>query len=379
MIRLEQFEAGRLEKGTNGYTFFVPNKINYPWQWQDPEINQLLERAAVKLGELNACARLVPNIDRFLQLHINKEAVLSSRIEGTQTNIEEALLAEEDISPERKNDWREVQNYILALRKAIDELVSLPLSSRLICNTHAVLLDSVRGEHKQPGEFRRSQNWIGGSSPANAVFVPPHHDYVPELMGDLENFLHNSDIQVPDLIRIGIAHYQFETILPFLDGNGRIGRLMIPLFLVDRQILDLPLLYLSSYFERNKGSYYDHLTFVRTRNDMQQWLKYFLQGMAETAEQGVSTLSAVLKLKLKLEQDIPGVFGRRAHAALTLLQFLFKSPVVDVSLVCMACNLSKKAANDLVSKMVEMSVLTEVTGKSRGRIFRFDPYVKLFV
>lgn len=315
MILLERYKSGHIERGTGGYNYFVPSDINAQWSWSNPEINALLEKAAIKLGELNSFARLVPNIDLFIQLHVTKEAVVSSRIEGTQTKIDEALLTEENVAPERRNDWNEVNNYIKALNQAIIDLKTLPISSRLIKKTHAILLDCVRGEHKQPGEFRKSQNWIGGSSPADAVFVPPHHQYVERLMGDLENLLHNDQISVPALVRIAIAHYQFETIHPFLDGNGRIGRLLITLFLVDSKIMEKPLLYLSSYFERNKSLYYDNLTFVRTKNDMTQWLKYFLFGVAETATQATETLSEVLKLKAELEQHINRTFGRKSHSA----------------------------------------------------------------
>jgi len=230
----------------------MPTPINDRWQWITPDINHLLESAAVKLGELNCFARLVPNIDLFIQLHVTKEAVVSSRIEGTQTNIDEALLPEEEIRPERRNDWKEVNNYITALNSAIEEFRHLPISSRLLKQTHKILLDSVRSEHKMPGEFRISQNWIGGASLADATFIPPHQEHVEALMSDLEKFLHNDDIKLPDLIRIGIAHYQFETIHPFLDGNGRIGRLLISLYLISAGKLDQPLLYPSVFFEKKR-------------------------------------------------------------------------------------------------------------------------------
>jgi Fic family protein len=378
MIQLENYKSGHFEKGAGGYNYFVPSNINAQWNWNNPEINSLLERAAIKLGELNSFARLVPNIDLFIQLHVTKEAVVSSRIEGTQTKIDEALLAEEEVAPERRDDWKEVKNYTKALNQAIIDLQTVPISSRLIKNSHAILLDSVRGEHKQPGEFRKSQNWIGGSSPADAVFVPPHHQYVERLMGDLENLLHNEKISVPALIRIAIAHYQFETIHPFLDGNGRIGRLLITLFLVDSKILEKPLLYLSNYFERNKSLYYDNLTFVRTKNDMTQWLKYFLFGVEQTAIQATETLSQVLILKSELERKINQNFGRKSHSASLLLQHLFVDPITDVSRVTNICSLSKKAANDLVSDFVNANILKEMTGQSRNRIFLFDKYVDLF-
>jgi Fic family protein len=379
MIELESFESGKYQQSPTGYRFFVPNKINDSWSWNNQQINNLLEKAAIKLGELNSFARLVPNIDLFIQLHVTKEAVVSSRIEGTQTRIDEALLREDDISPERKDDWKEVNNYIKALNEAIKELEKLPISSRLIRQTHDILLQSVRGEHKQPGEFRTSQNWIGGTSPADAVFVPPHHDYVNDLMGDLENFLHSDSANVPALVRIAIAHYQFETIHPFLDGNGRIGRLLITLFLVSQNILTKPLLYLSTYFEKNKGLYYDNLTFVRTKNDMTQWIKYFLIGIAETAEEATDTLSKVLELKAKLENKINVEFGRKSNSASKLLNYLFQHPIVDVREVQQNIKLSYKAANDLVNDFLKSGILIETTGQSRNRLFTFHEYVELFI
>jgi Fic family protein len=378
MINLEKYIAGNLIKHQTGYTFFMPNLINNAWIWEDQSINKLLEKAAIKLGELNSFSKLVPNIDLFIQLHVTKEAVVSSRIEGTQTQMDEALLDEDEISPDRKNDWVEVNNYIKALNQAIIELEALPISSRLIKKTHQILLDSVRGENKQPGEFRTSQNWIGGNSLADAVFIPPNQIYVNELMGDLENFLHNEDIHVPALIKIGIAHYQFETIHPFLDGNGRIGRLLITLFLVDQKILNKPLLYLSAFFEKNKGLYYDNLTFVRTKNDMKQWLKYFLVGVAETAEIATQTLSNVLELKARLDNNLNTNFGKRANNAAILLQYLFKKPVINVNQVKNLTSSTYKTANDLVGEFVNAGILKEMTGQSRNRVFVFDEYIKLF-
>jgi Fic family protein len=236
----------------------------------------------------------------------------------------------------------------------------------------------VRGEHKMPGEFRRSQNWIGGASISDAIFVPPAHTYVNELMGDLENFLHNDQIDVPALIRIGIAHYQFETIHPFLDGNGRIGRLLITLYLVSERILDQPLLYISVFFERDKGLYYDNLSRARERNDLLQWLKYFLVGVEETARKAGNTLNEVLQLKRELEDRIQQNWGRRALSALTLLNALFKEPFVKVKDVESICQLSPKAAGDLVQSFEKAGILKEYTGQSRNRVFVFEQYVDLF-
>jgi len=378
MIRLETFKSGNFKRHFSGYTYFLPSTINEQWQWEDQTINLLLEKAAIKLGELNSYARLVPNIDLFIQLHVTKEAVVSSRIEGTKTNIDEALLDEEEINPERRNDWKEVNNYIRAMNEAIAELDSLPISSRLLKQTHKTLLSSVRGEHKMPGEYRTSQNWIGGNSLLDAVFIPPNQDHLPELMSDLEKFLHNDENRVPSLIKIGIAHYQFETIHPFLDGNGRIGRLLITLFLVDQKILQKPLLYLSVFFEKNKALYYDNLTLVRTKNEMTQWLKYFLTGVAETADKATQTLGSILELKINLEQSLAGVYGKRAANAAILLNELFKKPVIHVSQVQNLLSISYKSANELVSEFVNNGILKETTGRSRNRVFLFDDYLKLF-
>ncbi|MDF7813778.1 Fic family protein [Hymenobacter sp. YC55] len=260
-------------------------------------------------------------------------------------------------------------------------LLALPISSRLLRQTHLTLLSSGRGEyneHKQPGELRRSQKWIGGNSLADAAFIPPHDKLVAERMGDLENFLHNDDIHVPALIRIGMAHYQFRTIHPFLDGNGCIGRLLITLYLVSEGILNQPLLYLSAYFEKNKNLYYDNLTLVRQKSDLVQWLKYFLVGIEQTAAQAVQTLSTFLTLKLTMERVIHDTFSTRAPAALRLLQALFAKPVTTVEQAALTCELSYRAANQLVARLREQGYLKEITGLSRNRIFVFEPHLKAF-
>lgn len=377
MIELEKYQSGHYEKSL-GYKYFVPSRINDEWTWTTPVLNRLLEKAAVKLGELNSFAKLVPDIDLFIQLHVTKEAVVSSRIEGTRTNIDEAFFPFEEILPERRDDWREVNNYIRALNEAITELQKLPLSFRLLKRTHKILLKSARGEYKQPGEFRTSQNWIGGNSLADAVYIPPRHELLSELMSDLEKFLHNDEIQAPSLIRIAIAHYQFECIHPFLDGNGRIGRLMIPLYLVNEGLLDKPLLYLSAYFEKDKGLYYDNLSNVRTKNDLLQWLKYFLVGIEQTSAVAVKTLSGIMTLKESIEKDIHATFGRRSNSALILMDELFKNPVTTVEQAAGICKLSFKAANDLIGLLNRKLYLKELTGQSRNRIFMFEPYLKIF-
>lgn len=226
-MNISDFRAGRLQEGYQ-YKYFLPEKINHSFFWTDEGINELLERASLKIGELNSFSRFVPDTGMFIIMHIFKEAVISSRIEGTQTNIEEAFIEVKEIDPEKRDDWQEVNNYVSAMNTAIEELKTLPLSNRLIKNTHRILLSSGRGEHKNPGEFRQSQNWIGGASLADAVFIPPAYTEIPELLSDLELFLHNKEIKVPHLIRIALAHYQFETIHPFLDGNGRMDACLLP-------------------------------------------------------------------------------------------------------------------------------------------------------
>ena len=376
-IHIEHFHSGSYERGA-GYRYFIPAKINRQWTWTDSRLNLLLERASFQIGQLNSFARLVPNIDLFIHLHVTKEAVVSSRIEGTRTEIGEALLAAEHILPERRDDWQEVKNYTTALNEAIEQLKTLPLSSRLIRRAHATLLAGVRGEHKLPGEFRNSQNWIGGATINDAIFVPPAQSYVQELMGDLENFLHNDAIDVPALIRIGIAHYPFETIHPLLDGNGRIGRLLITLFLVSERILDKPLLYLSTFFEKNKGLYYDNLSRVRENSDLLHWLKYFLVGVEETARQASLTLSRVLQLKNKLDTLIQRGLGRRAQNGRILLDALFKDPFVQVKDVESICDLTPKTAGNLIREFERLGILREFTGQSRNRIFFFEEYLDLF-
>jgi Fic family protein len=377
MIVIENFKSGELRQSV-GYKYFFPNKINVPWNWNSLQINKLLEEASFQLGQLNSFSKLVPNIDLFIQLHITKEAVISSKIEGTQTQFDEAFLKMENIDPERKDDWQEVQNYTNALNQAIKDLETLPISSRLFLKTHKTLLLGVRGERKTPGEFRRSQNWIGGSSLSDAVFIPPHHEHLNDLIGDLENFIHNDNLEVPLLIKAAIMHYQFETIHPFLDGNGRIGRLLITLFLMEKQVLSKPVLYLSTYFEKQKNLYYDNLTNVRTKNDMLQWLKYFLVGIAQTAKQSSQTLSNIIELKAKQEQKIQSEFGKRIKTGLLLHNYLLTRPLVTIKDVQEICKISAKSAGELVALFESKQILKEYTGNFRNRIFMYRAYLDLF-
>jgi Fic family protein len=238
----------------------------------------------------------------------------ASVLRGTKTEIDEAMKPKEMVAPERRDDWQEVQNYINAMNRAINELERLPLSNRLLRNTHKILLEGVRGEGKLPGEFRKSQNWIGGSGPSDAAFVPPHHTEVPDLMGDLEKFLHNNSIRVPHLIRIAISHYQFETIHPFLDGNGRIGRLLITLYLVSKGLRKKPTLYLAAHIEKNKSAYYAALNRVRESNDLGYWVRFLLTAVRDTAVKGKETFESILSLRSEVEQTTLSL-GKKAEIA----------------------------------------------------------------
>ncbi len=376
-MNLKDFKAGNWVQQTN-YKSFSPAKINHTFVWDDPQINTLLENATRSLGELNAFTLIVPDVDLYIYMHIVKEASTSSRIEGTQTGMDEALMRVEDIRPEKRDDWHEVQNYVKAMNITIDELKRLPLSNRLIRKTHKILMSGVRGKHKDPGNFRRSQNWIGGSSPSDAVFVPPSHEEVPELMSDLEKFLHNEQINVPNLVKIAIAHYQFETIHPFLDGNGRIGRLLITLYLVSKGLLHKPSLYLSDFFEKNKSSYYDALTYVRTQNDLAHWIKFFLNAVYVTSENGKLTFNEILKLRNEVNEKLLKL-GRRASNAQKIINHLYKQPFITVNDIMNILKISVPAANKLVKQLEETGILSEITGYRRNRIFYFEKYFQLFL
>ena len=376
-MNINEFKAGRYEKHQE-YQSFLPAPINKQWMVSHPPTLTLIEEATHLLGELNAFSQLIPDVDFFIRMHITKEATTSSRIEGTQTNMEEALIDERDIDPEKRNDWKEVQNYIQAINFAIRELRTLPLSNRLLQNTHAVLLQGVRGRQKQPGEFRISQNWIGVSL-KHAAFIPPHHEHVPELMSDLEKFMHNDQIHVPHVIKAALIHYQFETIHPFLDGNGRLGRLLIVLYLVNFGILHKPALYLSDFFERHKGEYYDQLMAVRTTNKLEAWLQFFMLGLRETAQHSIQVFKDILKLKEQIESEVLVTFNtKRRSNAHTLLRYLYGSPVVTIKAVKQLLEAQTNTAAALIRDLENLGILRELTGLKKNRLFIFEPYVRLF-
>ncbi|AIL32011.1 Fic family protein [Basilea psittacipulmonis] len=375
-MKIEEFKAGTWEKRYQ-YESFEPSLINTEWTWDSPKIHLALERATRALGELNAFSLIVPDVDLFVQMHIVKEAQTSSKIEGTQTQMDEALMSKDLIQPEKRDDWQEVQNYIQAMNSAIAGLSRLPLSNRLLRETHAVLVSGVRGREKQPGEFRTSQNWIGGSNLNDAAFVPPHHEGLPVLMRDLEEFWHNDMILVPHLIRIAISHYQFETIHPFLDGNGRIGRLMIPLYLMSHGVLEKPSLYISDFFERYRSSYYDALMAVRMRNDLTHWVLFFLQAVEETSKKGCMVFKGILRFREEAQSKIMKL-GRRAELAVQLLNLLYRNPIQTAQNIETHLNISKSTVNLLIKDFLDAGLIKEVTGKKRGQVFAMNDYLTLF-
>ena len=373
---MQNFKSGQyINQGY--YKSFQPSLINKQLHVDDMEVMQLLSQADRELGRLDMYSKYIPNIDLFISMHVIKEATQSSKIEGTQTNVDEALLDKEDIPFDKRDDWEEVQNYTKAMDWAINELEKLPFSSRLIKETHQVLLQGVRGEKKQPGEFRTSQNWIGGATINDATFIPPVHTSVPELMSDIEKFIHSNEIFVPELLKIALVHYQFETIHPFLDGNGRIGRLLIPLYLVSKGILQRPILYLSEFFEKNRQLYYDNLMIVREKSNLPQWFKFFLVGIIETSKNGIKTFDNILQLQKKVESEIQKL-GSRATKAKKVIDYLYQRPIIDADKVGEVADISMPSSYKLISDLEKMDILKEITGGKRGRTYVFDNYLRLF-
>jgi len=373
---IKDFKAGKYVRQIE-YSSFLPENIFKEWGVSSPKINHLLSEANRLLGELNAFSQLIPDVDFFIKMYISKEATTSSRIEGTKTNMEEALLNEEEINPEKRDDWKEVQNYINAINYSISELERLPLSNRLLKNTHKVLLSGVRGKHKLPGEFRKSQNWLGATL-KDAIYIPPHHTDVPELMSDLEKFLNDNEYYTPHLIKIAIAHYQFETIHPFLDGNGRLGRLMITLYLVSNDILKKPALYLSDFFEKHREYYYDNLMRVRLKNDLEQWITFFLVGVIETSKSSIHVFKDIIKLKSEIENNKIPKMGSKAEKGIQILKILFQKPIITSNKLIEEMKIAPSTANRLLAEFEKLKIIKEYTGFKRNRKYIFKDYFELF-
>lgn len=373
---MKKFVAGKyVQRG--GYQSFTPSFINHQFVWKNPQIDILLERAVRLLGELNAYADLIPDVNLFIEMSVIKEATDSNRIEGTKTELDDVVLPQEEINPEKRDDWEEVRNYIEAMNFAVAKLSELPLSIRLLKEVHKILMSGVRGKHRDPGEIRRGQNWIGGSSLSDAFFVPPSAAEVLDLLGDLEKFWHNQTLQIPELIKIAITHYQFETIHPFLDGNGRCGRLLIILQLIGSGILRKPVLYMSTFFEKHRDAYYDSLTMVRTTNDLEQWITFFMNGIAETAQHGLETFKSIIALQEEYEEKIL-TLGTRAKKAHKLLHLMYAKPIANVRSVENRLDMDFSSANRLLKSLTELDILEEITGHSRNRLFVLEKYLNLF-
>lgn len=374
---MKHFRSGSFIKADD-YEAFLPAKLHRKYQWDQWELHSAVEEATYLLGELNAFSQLIPNVEHFIKLHVIKEASDSSKIEGTQTNMEQAFLTVEEVDPEQKDDWKELDNYIQAMNYCMERLDTLPLSSRLLKEAHKILMDGVRGDYKMPGQFRKSQNWIGGSSLKDAMFVPPQCHEINELMGDLENFMHDSHSGLPHVVKIGLAHYQFETIHPFLDGNGRIGRLMISLYLMQWGLLKKPVLYLSDYFDRHRFRYYDTLMGVRMKNDLHGWLEFFVRGISDTCHKSVNGLTSIIALRTECEKERLPQLGRKYQTALQLLQYLFSQPLVRADKVAEFTGLSMVSSYKLIEDFEKLGILKETTGGLRYRMYIFEEYFNIF-
>jgi len=336
----------------------------------------LLDKASTALGRLDGLSIVLPSTSLFLYMYVRKEALLSSQIEGTQSSLSDLLLFEIDETPGALiDDVTEVSCYVAAMNYGLERLRELPLSLRLIKEIHAKLMNNARGGRKMPGEFRQSQNWIGGARPGNAIFVPPPHEKLMECMGDLENFLHDEK-PLPALIKAGLAHVQFETLHPFLDGNGRLGRLLITLILCAEGVLKQPLLYLSLYFKANRATYYNHLQSVRETGDWESWLAFFLTGVINTADQAIDTAQTILALFDHDHQKIEAS-NKSAAAVATVFRYMQSHPVTNTTSIKEHCNISLPTVLRSVQALEELGIIKEVTGKARHKIFVYTEYLEL--
>jgi Fic family protein len=370
-----EHRSGRYIQQSTGYRAFVPTPLppNPPLAF-DGELITLLSDADRNLARLDAIAVQLPNPDLFVAMYVKQEAVLSSQIEGTQSTLEDVLAFEIDHATLRApSDVAEVVNYVRAMNYGLDRLTTLPLSLRLVREIHGELMQGVRGQEKSPGEFRVSQNWIGGASPSKAAFVPPPAHELMGALGAFEQFLHAHTHDIPVLVRCALAHAQFETIHPFLDGNGRVGRLLITFMLVEAKALSLPLLYLSIFLKANRSEYYDRLMAVRFKGDWEGWVKFFLRGVSDTAQLATDTAREIIKMRETYRNE----FHRVPHA-LKLLETLYSQPYVDIKQAAAIMECAFVTANRVVTNMVSAGALREITGQSRNRVFRYEPYLQLF-
>lgn len=377
-MKLEDYKSGEYKQGV-GYKAFLPSKINHNWGWEDTKLDYLLAEANRQIGELNAYSLLLPNVDLYIKMHVKIEANKSSKIEGTKTTIEEDLSDLQDVSPEKRDDWEEVQNYVKATNFSIGRInEGFPICNRLFKEIHKILLDGVRGEKKTPGEFRISQNWIGGTMPSTAVYVPPLVEDLNNCLTDLELFINNEKIDTPELIKIAIIHYQFESIHPFLDGNGRIGRLLIPLYLQSKKYLDNPCLYISFFFEKNRDLYYQKLNNVRTNNDIIGWIKFFLEGVIETAKIAKEKFKNVVELTKKIDGKLTELNVKFDNAK-KVIDYFYNEPYSSRKKIADALEMPDSTVNGVVNELKRVNIIKETTGFSKNQIFVFTEYVNIFL
>lgn len=372
--------GGQYVRQPESYRAFLPKPLPPEELEIDTELQALASKADVALGRLDGAVRVIPDPDLFVLQYVRREAVLSSQIEGSHASLMDVLEYEAQLQhAEARVDVAEIINYIAAMNHGLGRLQTLPLSRRLLCEVHRILMKNVRGgePHKIPGEFRRSQNWIGGGSPATARFVPPPHEFVGESFANLEAFLHDPEPMSP-LIKAGIAHAQFETIHPFLDGNGRIGRLLITFWLVEQGILQRPLLYTSLYFKEHRDEYVDRLQAIRDEGAWEEWLAFFLDGVAQVATEATQIATQILELRERDRAHVGSGLGRRAGNALALVDELFKRPVVTARTVEAILSVSQPTASALLHDLEELRILEEITGKQRNRVFAYRDYLGLF-
>ena len=377
---MAETRAGRYVRQPGGYEAFIPAPLPPEDLDLTPEIQVLLSSADLALGRLDGIVDVIPDPDRFVLMYVRREAVLSSQIEGTHASLMDVLEFEAQAEQaEARVDVREIRNHVRAMEYGLERLRSLPLSRRLMCEVHAELMRGVRGGEPQmtPGEFRRSQNWIGGASPASARFVPPPPELVGEMFGALENFLHDQ-APVPPLIKIALAHAQFETIHPFLDGNGRTGRLLITFWLVEQGILRKPLLHPSVYLKEHRDEYVDRLQGIRDEGGWEAWLSFFLDGIEQVAHEATASASAILSLKDRHESQIRTNLGRRAFNAQRLLDALFRQPVVTGRTVQEMLSISQPTSSGLLRAFVDQGILRELSGRQRYRVYAYQDYLDLF-
>lgn len=373
--------AGLYIQQNEGYKAFIPNPLPpIPEIVMDSEMWNLLSQADRALGRLDGATDALPDPDLFVFMYVRKEAVLSSQIEGTQASLIDVLEFESQaLEPENPQDVAEVVNYVAAINYGLKRLPDLPVSLRLIREIHQELMQGVRGAEKNPGEFRRSQNWIGvgGCSLKDATYVPPPPHEMIKCLDNLEKFLHDPQ-PIPVLIRVGLAHAQFETIHPFLDGNGRTGRLLITFLLCEQNILQRPLLYISYFFKKHRAEYYQHLQAVRDNGNWEDWLKFFLRGVYEVAQEAAATARKIVNLKEEHRQLLLSNMGRKSGNAIALLESLYFKPIFTVEHAETITKLTYPNANVLVKKLIEFGLVKEITGQKRNRAFSYAPYLDVF-